>query len=116
MRFLPLVLSLLSAQAEIAERATRPTFQGQGDGTLTVLSVPEKAPLEFYTVRCESADGKAATFSVSRSGKNAAPPTLTVGDVYRETDRGIAFRIDEGQRAFEVGDTFGFVTYPNLSS
>ena len=116
MRFLPFVLALLSAQAEIAERVTRPTFQGQGDGILTVVSVPENVPLEFYTVRCESAGGTAATFSVTRSGKEASPPILTVGEDYRERDRGIAFRIDQGQRSFQVGDTFSFVTYPNLSS
>jgi len=114
MRFLPLVLALLSAQAEIAERVTRPTFQGQGDGTLTILSVPENVPLEFYTVRCESAGGEAATCSVTRSGKEASPPILTVGKDYRERDRGIAFRIDQGPRGFQVGDTFSFVTYPNL--
>src|SRR3989304_2439286 len=114
MRFLPLGPPLLRAQAEIAERVTRPTFQGQGNGTLTVLSVPENVPLEFYTVRCETAGGEAATFSVTRSGKEASPPILTVGEDYRESDRGIVFRIDQGQRSFQVDDTFSFVTYPNL--
>ena len=116
MRFLPFVLALLSAQAEIAERVTRPTFQGQGDGTLTVVSVPENVPLEFYTVRCESAGGEAATFSVTRSGDEATPPTSTVGQIYRETERGISFRIDKGEQLFAVGDRFSFVTYPDLSS
>src|SRR3972149_4072648 len=100
MRFLPLVLPLLPAQAEIAERVTRPTFQGQGNGTLTVLSVPENVPLEFYTVRCESAGGEAATFSVTRSGDEATPPTSTGGQIYRETESGIFFRIDKGQELF----------------
>ncbi|MGH9460090.1 MAG: hypothetical protein ACRD1X_02650, partial [Vicinamibacteria bacterium] len=72
MRSLLLALALSVAQSA-AERATQPTFLGQGDGTLTILSVPEKVPLEFYTIRCVSA-GPVTTFSVTRSGKEANPP------------------------------------------
>ena len=113
MRFLVLALALWVPQPE-AERVTHPTFQGQGNGTLTVLSVPESIPLEFYTIQCVGADPDGATFSVARSGKEASPPVLTVGGTYEDLDRGVSFRIDEGERSFAVGDTFSFVTYPTV--
>ena len=114
MKYLVLAFVLWVAQTD-AERATHPTFQGEGNGTLTVLSVPENIPLEFYTIQCVSADPERAIFSVTQSGKDANPQTLRVGEVYHETDLGISLRIDEGDRSFVVDDTFSFVTYPDLN-
>lgn len=113
MSFLAVALVVWAAQST-PPRATQPTFQGEGDGTLTVVSVPENVPLEFYTIRCESADPPAPTFSVTRSGEAASPSTLTVGETYRESDRGVSLQITDGQTGFAVGDTFSFVTYPNV--
>ena len=115
MRFLPLAVVLSVAQSA-PERATRPTFLGQGDGNLTILRVPENVPLEFYTIRCVSAGPEAATFSVMRSGKEANPPDMTVGRDYEEAERHVSLRIDSGQKLFAAGDTFSFVTYPNLDA
>jgi GWxTD domain-containing protein len=115
MRFLPLALVLSVAQS-LPERVTQPTFLGQGDGNLTILSVPEKVPLEFYTIRCVSAEPSGATFSVLRSGKDANPPGMTAGQDYEEAERLVSFRIDAGEKPFAVGDTFSFVTYPNLDA
>jgi GWxTD domain-containing protein len=114
MSFLLLAFALVVTRPEVTDRATHPTFQGVGNGTLTVLAVPEDVQLEFYTVHCVSADPGTASFSVSRSGENARPPTLTAGDVYQELDRGISFRVDEGDQSFAVGDTFSFVTYADI--
>jgi GWxTD domain-containing protein len=115
MRLLPLAL-VLSAFQSAPERATQPTFLGQGDGTLTILSAPENVPLEFYTIRCVSAGSGAATFSVMRSGREANPPDMTVGESYEEAERHVSLRIDAGEKLFSVGDTFSFVTYPHLDA
>ena len=112
MRYLPLALVLWFPQSDL-ERATQPTFQGDGKGTLTILSVPENVPLEFYTIRCVSAGPDAAKFSVLRSGKEANPPVLKVGENYVEADLGVSFRIDSEGTPFSLGDSFGFVTFPS---
>ena len=114
MSFLLLVFSLAAAGPEVTDRATRPVLQGLGDGTLTIMDVPENVPLEFYTVQCVSADAEQASFSVKRSGEDAAPPTAIVGDRYQESERGVSFRIELGNQSFAVGDTFTFVTYSEM--
>jgi GWxTD domain-containing protein len=111
MKVFVLALSLWTLGPEVAERTTRPTFRGLGTGTLTLLSVPENVPLEFYTVRCTGAAAGAGIFSVKRSGKDAEPPTAQAGEAYTDVDRLVSFRIDAGETDFAAGDTFSFVTY-----
>ena len=113
MSFLLLAFALVAARPEVTERATQPVFRGLGDGTLTIMDVPENVPLEFYTVQCVSADSDAASFSVKRSGEDAVPPTAVAGDLYQGVGSSVSFRIDRGDEDFAVGDTFSFVTYPN---
>ncbi len=114
MSSLLLVLALVAARPEVTERATRPVLQGLGDGTLTIVDVPENVPLEFYTVQCVSADSDAISFSVKRSGEDGVPPTTVVGNLYQEVESGVSFRINSGNDDFAVGDTFSFVTYPDV--
>ncbi|MEE9180260.1 MAG: GWxTD domain-containing protein, partial [Vicinamibacteria bacterium] len=114
MSFLLLAFALVAARPEVTERATQPVFRGLGDGTLTIMDVPENVPLEFYTVQCVSADSDAASFSVKRSGEDAVPPTAVAGNLYQEVESGVSFRIDRGDEDFAVGDTFSFVTYPDM--
>jgi GWxTD domain-containing protein len=113
MSFLLLAFALVAARPEVTERATQPVLQGLGNGTLTIMDVPENVPLEFYTVQCVSADSDAVSFSVKRSGEDAVPPTVVVGNLYQEVERGVTFRIDRGNEDFAAGDTFSFVTYPD---
>ena len=114
MSFLLLAFALVTAWLEVTERATQPVFRGLGDGTLTIMNVPENVPLEFYTVQCVSTDSDPASFSVKRSGEDAVPLTAIVGDLYQEVEPGVSFRIDRGEEDFAVGDTFSFVTYPDM--
>ena len=112
--FLLLVFALVAARPEVTERATRPVLQGLGDGTLTIMAVPENVPLGFYTVQCISAESDQVSFSVKRSGEDAVPPNAVAGELYQEVERGVFFRIEEGNQTFAVGDTFSFVTYPDM--
>ncbi len=112
--FLLLVFALVAARPEVTERATRPVLQGLGDGTLTIMAVPENVPLEFYTVQCISAESDQVSFSVKRSGEDAVPPNAVAGELYQEVERGVFFRIEEGNETFAIGDTFSFVTYPDM--
>ena len=105
-----LAASLLATQTEVSDRSTRPTLRGLGSGTLVLLAIDEQVPLEFYTLECTSAS-EPVTFAVRRSGKEATPPIVTLGEVYTDVDRGVSLRIDPGDEPFASGDTFSFVTY-----
>ncbi len=106
-----LVAAIASLQTNPAERATVPDFQGEGDGQLQLLAVPESAALEFYLVRCTRSAPGGGTFEVVRSGKEASPPVVEAGEIYLERDTRVSFRIEPGGSDFVVGDTFSFVTY-----
>lgn len=111
MRFCLLTLVLAAFLQPDDTRATRPSFNGRGNGSLKVIAVPEKVPLDFYVVQFIRFSPNGGTFSVTRSGKQAEPNSAGVGEDYIELSRGIRFRIESGDVGFEVGDTFSFVTY-----
>jgi GWxTD domain-containing protein len=111
------MLLLLALAAAVSDRATEPAFSGRGDGRLVVLEAPEDVALEFYAVQCSRADeGAAAIFDVFRSGRKAKPESARVGEIYREEDSRVAFRIEGGPSAFAVGDRFSFATYEDVSA
>jgi GWxTD domain-containing protein len=110
------MLWFLALAVAAFERATEPAFSGRGDGKLVVLEAPENVSLEFYVVQCARADeGEAAVFDVFRSGRKAKPASARVGDIYREEESGVAFRLDGGSSPFAVGDRFSFATYEDVS-
>jgi GWxTD domain-containing protein len=100
-----------------ADRATAPSFRGEGDGAIVLLEVPEDVPLEFFFVQCARAGepgGDAGVFEVYRSGERA-PGEARVGEVYRDEESRVSFRIETGSRPFAPGDTFSFVTFEDIS-
>lgn len=110
------MLLLLALAAAASERATEPAFSGRGDGTLVVLEAPENVSLEFYVVQCSRADdGAPAVFDVFRSGRKAQPAIARAGEIYREEDSRVAFRVEGGSSPFAVGDRFSFATYEDVS-
>lgn len=97
------------------ERATAPSFRGEGDGKLVVLEVPENVPLEFFVVQCARAEEGGAVFEVFRAGEPASPGEARAGEIYREEKLRVSFRIDNGTLPFAPGDTFSFVTFEDVS-
>lgn len=97
------------------ERATSPSFRGEGDGKLVVLEVPENVPLEFFVVQCARAEEGGAVFEVFRSGEPGRPGQARAGEIYRDEKSRVSFRIDSGSAAFAPGDTFSFVTFEDIS-
>jgi GWxTD domain-containing protein len=112
MRPLPLLFAL-ALQSSPGERATEPTFRGQGGGTLTVIDVPEKAGLDFFVVECVAVLGDRCTFAVFRSGEKAG--RAEEGADYLEEASGVRFRIEPRAPPFAFGDTFSFVTFEDVS-
>src|SRR5262245_48945245 len=111
-----IVLLIASALTALqADRATAPTFRGEGDGGIVLLEVPENVSLEFFVVQCARADEGGAVFDVYRSGERGRPAEARVGEVYREEKSHVSFRIDPGTRSFAPGDTFSFVTFEDVS-
>ncbi len=106
-------LLVLSFAAPPVERATAPSFRGEGDGKLVVLEVPENVSLDFFVVQCADADE--TLFEVYRSGQRAVPGEARAGEVYREEMLRVSFRIDPGPIPFADGDTFSFVTFEDVS-
>jgi len=97
------------------ERATAPSFRGEGDGKLLVLEVPENVSLDFFVVQCARAEDEGAVFEVYRSGEPASPAKARVGEIYREETSSVSFRIEPGALPFAPGDTFSFVTFEDVS-
>ncbi len=111
-----LIASALTAlQAPPQDRATTPSFRGEGDGEIVLLEVPENVSLEFFVVQCAGADPAGAVFEVYRSGERASPGEARAGEVYRDEKSHVAFRIEAGTRPFSLGDTFSFVTFEDAS-
>jgi GWxTD domain-containing protein len=108
-----LPLFALVLQSSPAERATEPTFRGQGGGKLVVLEVPEKASLDFFVVRCAEVEAEGCIFEVFRSGEDAGE--ADEGELYRDERSGVEFRIEPGTPPFAVGDTLSFVTFEDVS-
>jgi GWxTD domain-containing protein len=99
-----------------ADRATAPSFRGQGDGRIVLLEVPENVSLEFFVVQCARAEEpEGAVFEVYRSGERGSPSEARAGEIYREEKSRVAFRIEDGPTPFAPGDTFSFVTFEDLS-
>jgi GWxTD domain-containing protein len=108
------LLLLLGTLASLqGERATAPSFRGEGDGKLVVLEVPENVPLEFFVVQCTRAEEEGAVFEVIRSGEPAGE--ARAGEVYRDEKSLVSFRIEAGTTRFVPGDRFSFVTFEDLS-
>jgi len=97
------------------ERATAPGFRGEGDGKLVVLEVPENVSLDFFVVQCARAGDGETLFEVYRSGEPASPAEARRGEVYREENARVSFRIEAGTLPFAPGDTFSFVTFEDVS-
>ena len=110
-----LLLILGTLAALQLERATAPSFRGEGDGKLIVLEVPENVPLEFFVVQCARAGEGGAVFEVFRTGEPASPGEARAGEIYREEKLRVSFRIDNGTLPFAPGDTFSFVTFEDVS-
>jgi GWxTD domain-containing protein len=110
-----LLLILGTLAALQLERATAPSFRGEGDGKLVVLEVPENVPLEFFVVQCARAEEGGAVFEVFRAGEPASPGEARAGEIYREEKLRVSFRIDNGTLPFAPGDTFSFVTFEDVS-
>ncbi|MGH9333448.1 MAG: GWxTD domain-containing protein, partial [Vicinamibacteria bacterium] len=111
-----LLLLALTLAAGAGARATAPSFHGEGDGKLVVLEVPENVSLDFFVVQCARADDSdAPLFEVFRSGNPASPAKTREGEVYRETESNVSFRIEPGEKPFIPGDTFSFVTFEDVS-
>jgi GWxTD domain-containing protein len=108
-----LIASTLAALQ--VERATAPSFRGDGDGKLVVLEVPENVSLAFFIVQCARAEDAEAVFAVYRSGEPASPAEAPVGEIYREEKSRVSFRIEAGALPFAPGDTFSFVTFEDVS-
>ncbi|HSF15951.1 MAG TPA: GWxTD domain-containing protein [Vicinamibacteria bacterium] len=109
-------IAYLGSQSVVSpERATRPTFRGEGDGRLILLEIPEKVSLEFFVVQCARAGDDGAVFEVYRSGEPARPGEVRVGEVFLEEKSRVSFRIEVGATPFAPGDTFSFVTFEDVS-
>ncbi len=97
------------------DRATAPSFRGQGDGKLVVLDVPENVSLDFFVVQCARVEDAGAVFEVYRSGEPASPAKVRAGEIYRDETSSVSFRIEPGALPFAPGDTFSFVTFEDVS-
>ena len=95
------------------DRATEPSFRGEGDGRIVLLEVPENVSLEFFVVQCARADESGGVFEVYRAGERAGE--ARAGEAYRDEDSRVSFRIETGTRPFAAGDTFSFVTFEDIS-
>jgi GWxTD domain-containing protein len=111
-----IVLLIASVLAGLTEdRATAPSFRGEGDGRIVLLEVPENVSLEFFVVQCARAGEEGAVFEVYRSGERGRPAEARAGEDYRDEETRVAFRIETGSRPFAPGDTFSFVTFEDVS-
>jgi GWxTD domain-containing protein len=115
MKFFLIVGTLIALQSSPDERATAPSFRGQGDGKLVLLEVPENVSLEFFVVQCARADDTGDVFEVFRSGTRASPREVRAGEAYRDDKSRVSFRVDAGASPFAPGDTFSFVTFEDVS-
>jgi len=97
------------------DRATAPSFRGEGDGNLVILEVPENVSLDFFVVQCAHAEDAETVFEVYRSGEPASPAKARAGEIYREEASSVSFRIEPGALPFAPGDTFSFVTFEDVS-
>ena len=77
--------------------------------------MPENVSLEFFVVQCVRAEDDETVFEVYRSGEPAGPEKARAGEVYREEESRVSFRIEAGTLPFAPGDTFSFVTFEDVS-
>src|SRR5262245_41254269 len=110
-----MIVLLIASMLAVEDRATAPSFRGEGDGKIVLLEVPENVSLEFFVVQCARVGDDGAVFEGYRSGEKARPAEARADEDYRDEDSRVAFRIENGSRPFVSGDTFSFVTFEDIS-